>query len=59
MEDMLTVKIRRDTGKKLYALKEAGQTYDDVINRLLKLYNEVNNNEKNNTDNGSNAPIIR
>ena len=34
-DDLMTIRIRKETAKTLKELGKKGETYDDVINRLL------------------------
>ena len=37
MDDWVTIKVRQETRERLKALGRKGETYDDVIRRLIEM----------------------
>jgi len=54
---MTTIHIKPDTWKKLIILKEPGESMDDVIQKLLKITNEIQ--EAHDNINNLDAPCPR
>ena len=48
VKDITTIKIKKETHTVLCALGHKGETFDDLIRRLIEIYKRVSDDKNNN-----------